>query len=114
MDVSTVKLPAFLASALVNGDTSGLECSCGAMPKDAGGRDRLREVTHTGQCDFRWLAAALAYVAAGHVSGTACTCGREDDADECAPGCGEAYFSWSCALPGYSFGADMLDYTVLT
>ena len=97
MKTLTVKLPAFLASALVNGDTSGLTCACGAMPENAGGRDRAREVTHTGGCDFRWLQAVLAYVAPGHIVNAE----------------GEAYFSWSCDLPGFTLGADMLDYVVL-
>jgi hypothetical protein len=91
----TVKMPAFLGSALVNGDTSGLTCSCGAEQWMA------QDTTHTGQCDFRWLAGALAYCAPGHVVST-------------APGCGEPHFSYHCDLPGWGrFGADMLDYVVL-
>lgn len=93
----TVKLPAFLASALVNGDESGLTCSCGAMPENAGGKDRLRKVTHTGQCDFYWLAAALAYVAPGRIV----------DAE------GEPSFGNTCNLVAWHLGADMLDYVVL-
>lgn len=26
---------------------------------------------------------------------------------------GESFFSWSCDLPGFKLGADMLEYTVL-
>jgi len=111
MKVLTVKMPAFLASALINGDTSGLKCSCGAKDTCAkcGGR-------HAGDCDFRWLAEALYYCAPGHVAGTACSCGEEEspsEEGEHAPGCGEPYFSWTCELPGWHLGADMLDYTVI-
>jgi len=106
MKVLTVKMPAFLASALINGDTSGLECSCGA---DGEGR-------HTGDCDFRWLAEALAYCAPGHVASTACTCGEEEspsEEGEHAPGCGKPYFSWACELPGWPQWPLVLDYVVI-
>lgn len=112
MESLTVKMPAFLASALINGDTSGLECSCGAL------YDRESEglALHTGDCDFRWYQAALDYCAPGHVVSTACTCGEAEKAPKdrgyCAPGCGDPYFSWSCPLPGWHLGANMLDYVV--
>lgn len=44
MRSETVILPAFLASALINGDTSGLE-----------------------EADLQWLEAAVAYCAPGHI-----------------------------------------------
>lgn len=44
MRTETVSLPAFLASALINGDTSGLE-----------------------EGDFKWLEAAVAYCAPGRI-----------------------------------------------
>jgi len=118
MKSQTVKLPAFLASALVNGDETGLTCTC-----HIGGRDPSDAGQHAKGCDFRWLAEAHAYVAPGHIAGTAdqpCDCGTGDDDgahhhETCAsrqPG--EAYFSWTCDLPGWGrFGADMLDYLVL-
>ncbi len=91
MDVRTVKLPAFLASALINGDVSGLECRCPGKDR------RWDKATHAKDCDFAHLQAAYDYVAPGHF--VSCD--------------GESYFSWSCDLPGFNLGADMLDYTVL-
>lgn len=52
MRVEHIRGPAFLASALINGDTSGL-----------GGSD-----------DFNWLKRALDFVASGHFS----DCGESD------------------------------------
>lgn len=153
MKSQTVTLPAFLASALVDGDTSGLECTCpgrvaggficgavgagssipvcGEKPTHVGPHedwrsDRRSTWSHVGDCDFRWLAEALAYVAPGDVVSTAnceCDCGASEDTitrrkrvhtDECAshePA--DSYFSWGCDLPGFLLGADMLDYVVL-
>lgn len=115
MKTLTVKMPAFLASALINGDTSGLECSCGVEPKVMEDRNRDPNAKHTGDCDFRWLKAALDYCAPGHVVSTACTCGASEKTPQvrCVTGCGEPYFSRSCPLPGWHLGADMLDYVVL-
>jgi len=76
MRVDTVKMPAFLACALINGDTSGLD-----------------------ESDMQWLKAAEEYVAPGRVVSTVEDC--------------EGYFSWSCELPGYTLGAEMMDYVVL-
>lgn len=70
----TIILPAFLASALINGDTSSLNDE-----------------------DMEWLTAAERYVAPGYVV----ACGEE------------SFFSHSCDLPGFSLGADMLEYRVL-
>lgn len=74
MRAETVILPAFLASALINGDQSGLSDG-----------------------DERWVEAAVEY----------CKPGRIVSCD------GESFFSWSCDLPGFKLGADMLEYTVL-
>ncbi len=74
MRAETVTLPAFLASALINGDTSGLE-----------------------QEDLKWVDVAIEY----------CAPGRIVDCD------GEAFFSRYCELPGFTLGADMLEFTVL-
>lgn len=75
---------------------------------------------HTGQCDFRWLQAAHDYCAPGRVVSNAdcpCDCGAEDGADhtdECASHeSAEPSFSRYCDLPGWTLGADMLDYVVL-
>ncbi len=74
MKTETVRLPAFLASALINGDTSGLE-----------------------ERDMRWVDAAHELCAPGHF--VSCD--------------GEAWFAWSCDLPGFNLGCDVLDYTIL-
>lgn len=74
MRIETVTFPAFLASALINGDVSGLE------PED-----------------HHWLDAAYEYVGDGRIV-------------DCSD---ESYFAWSCDLPGFTLGADMLDYQVL-
>lgn len=74
MRAATATLPAFLASALINGDTSGLE-------------DR----------DLPWVDAAHAYAAPGRIVSAE----------------GEAFFSWSCELPGFKLGADMLEFVIL-
>lgn len=70
----TVTLPAFLASALINGDLSGLSDG-----------------------DERWVEAAVAYCAPGRIV----SCSDEE------------FFSWSCDLPGFNKGANMLEYTVI-
>lgn len=72
--VETVTLPAFLASALINGDTSGLER----------------------QYDLDLLQEAYDYVAPG----TIVSCSDEP------------FFQRGCDLPGFTQGADMLEYTV--
>lgn len=74
MRSETVTLPAFLASALINGDVSGLD-----------------------DADMKWLEAAHEYVSPGHIVSTE----------------GEGYFAWSCDLPGYTLGGDVLEYVVL-
>lgn len=74
MRTETVTLPAFLASALINGDLSGLSDD-----------------------NKRWVEAAVAYCAPGRI--VSCD--------------GEPFFQWSCKLPGFTLGADMLEYTVL-
>jgi hypothetical protein len=74
MKAEKVTLPAFLASALINGDTSGLESE-----------------------DLQWIDKAIDYCAPGSI--VSCD--------------GEAFFSWHCELPGFTLGADMLEYTVL-
>lgn len=123
MKTLTVKMPAFLASALVNGDTSGLECSCGVEPRCMRDDDRDPNAQHTGDCDFRWLQAALDYCAPGHVVSTAneeCDCGAAEQgedvchSDDCAHNeSAEPSFGRWCDLPGWHLGADMLDYVVL-
>jgi hypothetical protein len=114
MKTLTVKMPAFLASALVNGDVSGLTCRCPPLLRCATcsapaaepvhsflcrtERVERAENEHGGNCDFRWLKVALDYCAPGRVVSTA----------------SQEYFSWSCGLPGWGyFGADMLDYVVM-
>lgn len=74
MKVEKVTMPAFLASALINGDVSGLEYH-----------------------DLPWVEAAYAYCSPGHI--VSCE--------------GEPFFSRWCDLPGWSLGADMLEYEVL-
>jgi hypothetical protein len=117
----TVKMPAFLASALINGDTSGLECTCAEIAARNEGKPGKRlGTTHRKGCDFYWLRAAIAYCEPGEVVSTAdgeCDCGAEEG-EECADDCasfesGDSYFSWSCDLPGFGLGADMVDYVVL-
>lgn len=74
MKSETVILPAFLASALINGDLTGLSDG-----------------------DEKWVEAAIQYCAPGRI--VSCE--------------GESFFSWSCELPGFTLGADMLEYIVL-
>jgi len=74
MKTETFVFPAFLASALINGDTSSLSDD-----------------------DEKWLDAAHEHCAPGHIV----SCGEE------------SFFSWSCDLPGFKLGADMLEYTIL-
>lgn len=96
MKTLTVKMPAFLATALVNGDVTGLECRCpGSSP--APGQGKACEGLHAKGCDFYWLKTAQNYCAPGHVV----------DA-------GEPYFECSNDLPGWPSGTDVVaDYTVL-
>jgi hypothetical protein len=70
----TVVFPAFLASALINGDLSGLEPD-----------------------DLPWVAKAVEYCEPGYIV----SCGEE------------SFFSWTCDLPGFSKGADMMEFTVM-
>lgn len=92
MKSETVTLPAFLAPALINGDTSGLQTAeeRAAQPF-SGPREHAQD-------DFAWLEAAIKYCAPGRI--VSCE--------------GEPYFAAYYSLPGMPcLGMDVLDYVVL-
>lgn len=103
MKPQTVKLPAFLASVLVNGDTSGLTCTCGELANAEIERrepgEHASEKQVRGYCDFRALADAIAYCQPGRI--VSCE--------------GESYFARCNDLPGPQgfVAGEVLDYVVL-
>lgn len=97
MKTLTVRLPAFLAYALINGDETGLECTCASVA------NRSDELHHR-SCGFYWLNKAIEYCAPGRIVDVA-----DDEGGQNV----EPYFSRYCDLPGWHLGADMLDYVVL-
>lgn len=88
--VETEVLPAFLASALVNGDLSGLQCNCSKdwTPTELFAHERCCT-------DYRWLERVERFVCPGRVVSVE----------------GESYFA-HCLIVGERFSGDVAEYVI--